>query len=242
MAETQNLKIWQSAVSSTEDCLPLEALERMTENSTADAKAAAHLAECPHCQTELSLLKNFEASVPSADEGAAVAWIAAQLERKQNTQAVKPAVARVSFWRSMFRVPYIAGAAAMIVVLALGISLHHSSSDHDGITRIGGSGSYGSSELRTGGIHFLSPVGELNQMPSEFRWEAFTGASSYKIELRDAIGTVLASTQTKKNVLMITPEIKAKITVGKPLSWKVTALDASGKEIANSTGGDFKVN
>jgi hypothetical protein len=240
MAETQNLKMWQSAVSSTEDCLPLEVLERMTENSTADQKAAAHLTECPHCQTELSLLKNFEASVPSADEGAAVAWIAAQLERKQNTPVAKPAVARVSFWRSMFRVPYLAGAAALAVVLALGVSLHHSS-NHDGISTIG-QGSYGANDFRTGGIHFLSPVGELNQAPSEFRWEAFTGASSYTVELRDAIGTVLASTQTKKNVLIITPEIKAKMTSGKPLNWKVTALNASGKEIANSTGGDFKVN
>ncbi len=30
------------------------------------------------------MLKNFEQSTPSADEGAAVAWIAAQLERQQN--------------------------------------------------------------------------------------------------------------------------------------------------------------
>jgi hypothetical protein len=239
MAETQNLKMWQSAVSSTEDCLPLEVLERMTENSTADPKAAAHLAECPHCQTELSLLKNFEASVPSANEGAAVAWIAAQLERKQNVPVMKP-VARVSFWRSMFRVPYLAGAAALAVVLGLGISLHHSSSQ-DGISRIGG-GSIGSTEFRTGAIHFLSPVGDLNQAPSEFRWEALPGADSYKVELRDAIGTVLASAKIKQNVLIVTSEMKANMTSGKPLKWKVTALDASGKEIANSTGGDFKVN
>src|ERR1700759_3873057 len=72
-----------------------------------------------------------------------------------------------------------------------------------GISTIG-SGSIGSSDFRAGGIHFLSPVGELNQTPSEFRWEAFTGANSYTIELRDAIGTVLGSTQTKKNV-RITP-------------------------------------
>lgn len=240
MADTQNLKTWQSAVAATAECLPLEVLERMTESSAADAKAGAHLAECPHCQTELSMLKSFEASVPSENEGAAVAWIAAQLERKQNTQVAKPAVARISFWRSMFRVPYMAGAAALAVVLALGVSFYHSS-NHDGISTIG-NGSYGTNPLRTGGIHFLSPVGQLNQIPSEFRWEAFTGASSYKIELKDAIGTVLASTQTKKNVLIITPEIKAKMIEGKPLSWKVTALDASGKEIANSTGGDFKIN
>lgn len=68
------------------------------------------------------------------------------------------------------------------------------------------------------------------------------GASSYSIELKDAIGTVLATAQSKQNVLAVTPEMKANMLSGKPLKWKVTALDAAGNEIANSTGGDFKVN
>ena len=241
MAETQNLKTWQSAVSSTEDCLPLEVLERMTESSSADPKAAAHLASCPHCQTELSMLKSFEASVPSSDEGAAVAWIAARLGRNQNTQAVKPVVARVSFWRTMFRVPYLAGAAAMVVVLALGVSLHHAG-NQEHPTKIGGVGGYGDSGFRTGAIHLKSPVGNLDQAPVEFRWDALPGASSYSIELRDAIGTVLASKTTKQTVIVVTPEMKANMSSGKPLKWKITALDAAGNEIANSTGGDFKIN
>ncbi len=32
------------------------------------------------------MLKNFEQSAPSADEGAAVAWIATQLERQQKAR------------------------------------------------------------------------------------------------------------------------------------------------------------
>jgi hypothetical protein len=243
---TTTQKMWQSAVSSTANCLPLEVLEKMTEASAvdqkaADQKAAAHLSDCPNCQTELSLLKNFEASVPSADEGAAVAWIAAQLQRKQNTQVVKSAVARVSIWRAMFRVPYLAGAAALAVVLALAVSLHHSG-NQEHPTKIGGGGSYGVSGFRAGAIHLKSPVGNLTQAPVEFRWEAFPGASSYSIELRDAIGTVLATKTTKQNVIVVTPEMKANMSSGKPLKWKITALDAAGNEIANSTGGDFKIN
>jgi hypothetical protein len=243
---TTNQKMWQSAVSSTADCLPLEVLEKMTETSSAvdqkaaDQKAAAHLTDCPNCQTELSLLKNFEASVPSADEGAAVAWIAAQLQRKQNAQVVKPAVARVSIWRAMFRVPYLAGVAALAVVLALGVSLHHSG-NQENPAKIGG-GSDNVSGFRAGAIHLKSPVGNLPQAPVEFRWEAFPGASSYSIELRDAIGTVLATKTTKENVIVVTPEMKANMASGKPLKWKITALDAAGNEIANSTGGDFKIN
>ena len=81
---TKTAKMWQEAAAATKECLPLEVLERMMDNASRDAKAAAHLASCAHCQTELAMLKNFEQSTPSADEGAAVAWIAAQLERQQN--------------------------------------------------------------------------------------------------------------------------------------------------------------
>ena len=49
---TKTVKMWQEAASATQECLPLEVLERMTENASADPKAAAHLAGCAHCQTE----------------------------------------------------------------------------------------------------------------------------------------------------------------------------------------------
>src|SRR6185369_9926125 len=102
MADNKNnLKMWQAAASATDECLPLEVLEQMTENDSADPKAAAHLAECAHCQTELAMLKNFEQSTPSADEGAAVAWIAAQLERRQSAPVAQQKIAHVPFWRTM---------------------------------------------------------------------------------------------------------------------------------------------
>src|SRR5215471_4411120 len=146
MADNRNnRKIWQDASAVTDECLPLEVLEKMTEGTSGDAKAKAHLDGCPHCQTELSMLKNFEASVPSADEGAAVAWIAAQLERNQNARNAKQTVVQVPFWRAMFRMPYLAGAAALAVVLALGVSLYRSM-NVEGPNRIGGS--IGSSAFR----------------------------------------------------------------------------------------------
>ncbi len=233
---TKTLKMWHEAASATEDCLPLEKLEKMTESSSADPKAAAHLAECPHCQTELSMLKSFEASVPTADEGAAVAWIAAQLERKQNAPAAKQTVARVPFWRTMFRVPYLAGAAALAAVLVLGISLYKP----EGPGKIGG-GSYGNSAFRSGAVHLVAPVGNLEQAPAEFRWEAVSGADSYMVELKDVTGKTLASARSTQNAMAVTPEMKANMSSGKPLSWKVTALDASGNAVADSSGGSFKI-
>jgi hypothetical protein len=235
--KTNTTKIWQEAAAETKDCLPLEALERMIDNNSRDAKAAAHLAGCAHCQTELAMLKNFEQSRPSADEGAAVAWIAAQLERQQNAPAAKQKVARVRFWRTIFRVPYMAGAAALALVLVLGISLHNRNSDGPGKINPG----LGNGQFRSGAIHLVSPIADQNSAPQEFRWDAVQGASSYSVELKDVAGITLATAKSTQNVLPVTPEMRADMVSGKPLKWKVTALDAAGSEISNSSMESFKV-
>ncbi|MGZ4900381.1 MAG: hypothetical protein ACXV8X_12050 [Candidatus Angelobacter sp.] len=235
---TKTVKMWQEAAAETQECLPLEVLERMMENaSSAGPKAAAHLAGCAHCQTELAMLKSFEQSTPSANEGAAVAWIAAQLERRQSAPVPQQKIARVPFWRTMFRIPYLAGAAALAAVLILGVSLYNRDSDGPGKLNPG----LGSGQFRSGAIHLVSPVSEINQAPAEFRWDAFQGASSYSVELKDVAGITLAGAKSTQNVLPVTPEMKANMISGKPLKWKVTALDATGNEIANSSTEQFKV-
>lgn len=234
---TKTAKIWQEAAAATKDCLPLETLERMIDNSSRDSKAAAHLAGCAHCQTELAMLKNFEQSTPSADEGAAVAWIAAQLERRQNAPAAQQKVAAVPFWRTLFRVPYLAGAAALAAVLIVGISLYQGSPDGPGRINPG----LGNGQFRSGAIHLVSPIAEQNGAPTEFHWDAVQGASNYIVELKDVAGITLATANSAQNVLPPTPEMRANMISGKPLKWKVTALDAAGKEIANSSTEQFKI-
>lgn len=234
---TKTTKMWQEAASATAECLPLEVLEQMTENASADAKSAAHLAECAHCQTELAMLKNFEQATPSADEGAAVAWIAAQLERRQSAPVAQQKLARVPFWRTMFRVPYLAGAAALAAVLIFGISLYHGNSDGPGKINP----HLGSGQFRSGAIHLVSPIADQNDAPTEFRWDAVRGASSYSVELKDVAGITLASAKSTQNFLPVSSDMKAVMVSGKPLKWQVTAKDANGKEIANSSTEQFKV-
>jgi hypothetical protein len=236
---TKTTKIWQEAVAATKDCLPLETLERIMQNASADPKAAAHLALCAHCQTELAMLKSFEQSTPSADEGAAVAWITAQLERRQTASASQQKIIRVPFWRTIFRVPYMAGAAvlAAVLIFGIGISLYHGNSDGPGKVNPG----LGSGNFRSGSIHLVSPIADQNNAPAEFRWDAIAGAGSYSVELKDVAGITLASATSPQNVLPVTPEMKANMLSGKPLKWKVTALDAAGKEIANSSTEQFKI-
>ena len=234
---TNTAKIWQEAAAETKDCLPLETLEQLMDNSSRDARAQAHLSGCAHCQTELAMLKNFEQSTPSADEGAAVAWIAAQLERRQNAPAAQQKVARVPFWRAMFRVPVMAGAAALAAVLIVGISLYHGGSDEPGRLNP----NVGNSPFRTGAVHLVSPIADQPGAPAEFHWDAVQGASSYTVELKDVAGITLATAKSSQNILPVTPEMKANMISGKPLKWKVTAMNADGKEIANSSMEQFKV-
>lgn len=234
---TKTAKMWQEAAAETKDCLPLEVLERMMDNASRDAKAAAHLAGCAHCQTELAMLKSFEQSTPTAEEGAAVAWIAAQLERQQNAPAAQQKVTPVPFWRMMFRVPYMAGAAALAAVLIVGISLYHGNSDGPGKLNPG----LGNGQFRSGAIHLVSPIADQSSAPAEFRWDAVQGASSYRVELKDVAGITLASAKSSQNVLAVTLEMKANMISGKPLKWTVTAMNADGKEIANSSTEQFKI-
>ena len=238
MADNNTVKMWQEAASAGKDCLPLEVLERLMENTNApaDAKAAAHLSGCAHCQTELAMLKRFETAEPAANEGAAVAWIAAKLQRQQGAPANQLSVARVSFWRTMFRVPYLAGAAALALVLALGISLYNSDSGK-GVLK----GPDMGTTYRSGEIKLLSPTGDLTQAPNEFRWEAVPAAASYTVELTDVLGTPLASASSTRPALEVTPQMKAIMQAGKPIKWKVTARDVSGKVIADSNAGNFKI-
>jgi len=232
---TNTLKVWQEAAGAGRDCLPVEMLERLAENASADAKAAAHLAGCAHCQTELEMLKSFEAATPSANEGAAVAWITAQLQRRQQGAPARPSATRVSFWRNLFRVPYMAGAAALALVLALGVSLYHSDSGHPPV------GGPSAGIVYRGEIRLLSPSGALAQPPSEFRWEAVQGAASYKVELLDVLNQTLASATSTRPELAATAAMKTSMRAGVPLKWRVTAFDASGKNITESSGGNFKI-
>ncbi len=229
-----NYQAWRDAVSQTKDCLTLDVLEKLAEGS-ADKSASQHLATCPHCQSELTMLKSFESSVPSENEGAAVAWIAAQLERKQSGAPARAEV-RAPFWRNLFKVPYLAGALAAALVLGLGLSFYVSDREPHPI-----SGNIGTGTVRSGSVRLIGPSGNLAQPPDAFRWEAYPGAKSYRVEVMEVDGTVLWSTQTAENFAAPTPELKQKMHPGKALQWKVIALDASGNAIASSSQEKFQV-
>jgi hypothetical protein len=234
-ANNNNSNIWQDAVSATKDCPGIEVLEQVMEGAVQDIKTQHHVSTCPHCQSELAMLRSFEYGEASPDEGAAVSWIAAQLERNQSSAAGKPVAQAIPFWRSVFRVPYLAAAAAVIVAATLGISLYVSEDFKKPVIDPGiGMGS----PLRSGQIRLTNPAGELLQAPQQLNWEAVKGASSYSVVITalDIDHTLIWQGQSTQNNLTVGPELRSKIRPGKPLRWKVTAFDSTGKELATGKG------
>jgi hypothetical protein len=236
-------KIWQDAMSANDECLDLAVLERMAEPGTVapDAKAARHLAECPHCQTELAMLKRFEAAEPLENEGAAVAWIAAQLQRNGLSQTASSPVRRVSIWQSLFAGGFswkpVAVALALVFVFGAGyMVMNRGGQPSINVPQIG------VGPFRSGTVKLAGPAGELTQAPTELKWEAFQGAASYSVELMEVDKTVLSKTQVQGTQLTLTPQQQQIMKPGKPILWQVTALDAAGNEIANSASREqFKV-
>jgi hypothetical protein len=231
--KNNNAKIWQEAAAATKECPTLETLEKVMDGVSSDQQAVAHVSSCPHCQSEISMLRSFESATPAENEGAAVAWIAAQLERNQQKKAAAPARATVvPFWRTMFRLPYMAAAAALIVAVTLGISLYQNEDRHPHFGGNVGVGTY------RGEMHLIQPAGELSQAPSQLKWESVPGAASYSVQITgiDIDHTVVWEGQSTQNFVSLTPEMKSKIRPGKQLEWKVTAQDATRKQIATGEG------
>lgn len=223
--DNNHARIWRDSVSSTKECPPLEVLEKAMEESSSDPQIAAHVAGCPHCQTEIAMLRSFETSAPSAEEGAAVAWIASQLQRSQQAPAARSSAIAVPFWRTLFRLPYLAAAAVLVVAITLGLSIYRS--DHGQPPFV----FHGAGTTYRGEIH-LNVMGELSQSPEQLTWEAVPGAASYSVEIDDVTGDKIWQSKSTQNSITPDPELKARMSPGKPLQWEVTAHDANGKELA----------
>jgi hypothetical protein len=235
MAGNNNAKLWREAVSATSDCPPIAVLEKVMEGASqpvSDDKLAAHVRQCPHCQSEISMLRSFESATPSQDEGAAVAWIATQLERNQQTRSgsEQHRSMLVLPWRNFFRLPYMAAAAALVLAAALGISLYISENSRPTFN-----GNYGTSPMRSGSIRLTGPSGELAQSPSQFTWGEWPGASSYTVKITgmDMDHTLVWQGTSSHDFLVLPPEVKALIRPGKPLEIIVIAFDTGGHQLAS---------
>jgi hypothetical protein len=247
---TSNRSPITDALKSKPDCLTPAQLEKFAEDSSLDSSLKnPHLAECSRCQTELALLKSFESSEPLPGEGAAVAWISARLERNLSQIKGVPgsrdmsAEGGASSWfsrlfggrTSRWLVP---ATAALVVIVAGILVVENHRSDEPQLRADTGNGPivYRSQEVET-----ISPTGVLTEAPKSLQWKTSPGATRYKVTLTEVDDSPLWSDETSDSIVTIPEAILAKMLPGKPVLWRVTALDSQGRVLASSQAQRFSV-
>ena len=237
MSDRDTLKLGLAA---TPECLTTEQLESLLDGKHSNS----HLTQCTRCQAELALLKSFETGAPLPDEGAAVAWISANLDRQlENIKnpargpLARPAnqgsapqgswLARTFGFGGMRWVLPAAAVAAIAIASALLLRPEKAPELH---ANAGGQ----SPIYRSQEIQVVSPVGDVRPVPRELRWQAFAGATAYKVVLMEIDHSQLWTSETKETVAGIPLSVRAKLLPGKPILWQVTALDAQARVLATS--------
>jgi hypothetical protein len=229
----------KSALAATPECLTAEQLALLLDSKQTDP----HLAGCVRCQTELVMLKSFEMGAPLPNEGAAVAWVSAHLDRQletikdpsrrrllRATQGIEPQrswMAQIFAFKGIrWAMPAVAVAAIAIVSAVL---LKPARQPELQANAGGNSAIYRSQEVK-----LISPVGEVQEVPHELRWQVFAGAVTYKVVLMEVDHSQLWTSETKEESVFIPGAVRAKILTGKPILWQVTARDAQLRVIASS--------
>jgi hypothetical protein len=226
-------QILKSALAPTKNCLRPEQLEALVDGKTTNP----HLAECPRCQAELALLKSFESTAPLPNEGAAVAWISAKLDRlNKQTESTR----EVSWFSHLFgtgRMRWMVPAGAVLAIgIAVALLLEPGKAPELRADISGQPAAY-----RSIAIEVVSPRGELAKAPDALQWKPFAGTDKYKVELMEVDHSLLWSYETTNASAQIPDGVRSKMLPGKPILWQVTSSDAQNRILSSSQVEKFVV-
>jgi hypothetical protein len=221
----------RAAVEATPACVALERLEGPLSGDEQE-----HVAACPRCQTELSLLGQFQASTPAQDEGAAVQWIVSELRRRRGGEVEEPQGARPGRgWLAGLRWRPLALAASVLIAAVV---VGYVARDQEPQLRDDTSTSVG---YRTEQISIVAPVGDVTTAPSELTWVAVPAAERYDIEVLQVDRTRLWRISSSVPHVALPASVIAQLVAGKTVIWEVNAVNASGTVIAVSGTQRFRV-
>jgi hypothetical protein len=209
----------------------------------AAARLRDHVSTCARCQTELTLLKEFENATPGPDEEGAVSWISARLERGFSEASAGPSPSRTGHGaalprRSWFTALNVGGFALAAATLAAAVTIGLREGRAPELTQPSPAAP---TVLRSAGITTLSPAGDLDAPPNELRWEPRADAASYSVQVMEVDHAELWSAETRDASIALPPALRARIIPGKPLLWEVVAKDAAGRAVAWSGKQRFRI-
>ncbi len=217
---------WREQLSATSDCPPLATL---LANSSA---FEGHVAQCPHCQTELALFAQMEQPADLT----AVKAISRRLERINWAEAGRTGVPEQpqSLWHRLLLPRFLAPASlaiasALVLVTVVQVNRPPIRADLQTAER-----EVGSQKLRSQQLLAIAPMGMLPAAPTEFRWETVSGALQYEVNLMEVDHATLWKDRVSQPSGAVPASVAAKMLPGKKLLWEVKAFDAAGKQIASS--------
>lgn len=204
------------------DCLTPAELEAVLEGRLPAAQA--HIEACPACEQEVTNLREFLAAAPASADERDLAWIEARLRPAAPLRVRRNWLA----WLPSTPVPRFAfTCAAALLVVAGGLQLRHmagpSLEDSQSLT------------VRSAQIRLLSPAGDLETAPAEFRWEPLPQAATYEVLLTEVDGAPLWTARTNQSKLTAPESIQQQLLPRKAMLWRVRALDEQGVVIAESS-------
>jgi len=236
-------RVLKTALGPGDGCPDVGQLERLlTEGSTPPAALAAHVDSCAFCRTEVQLLREFHAGPNRETEAAAVEAITCRLRARSNGifKGETPPRGATSepwwrlFWRGPWFNPVALAAAAIVVVVAIGLQTRISPP----ALRPPGAGP---EVLRSNAIIVTAPSGDVAQAPAEIRWQPAPGAARYKVRLLEVDGHELWNAETAQSMVQIPGAIRSRIVPAKTLLCQVSAFDEAGRQIAISDTVRFRV-
>jgi hypothetical protein len=231
-------QILQSALGPGDHCLSVEQLEAFVmEGSTPLPPLAEHVESCTYCQTQVQLLREFNARTPRETETEAVRAITSRLRARSNEifQATRPPVeVRERWWRARWLSPAALALAVILVVVALSLQMRNAppglrapQSDRE--------------VLRSNAIFVIAPSGDIQQPPTEIRWKAAPNAVKYEARLLEVDGAELWKAETPENRIELPAAVRARVVPAKTLLCQVVAFDASGHRVAQSDAVRFRL-
>lgn len=93
--------------------------------------------------------------------------------------------------------------------------------------------------VRGSSLSLISPVIDIQSVPSEFKWDDLGEGVEYKIYIYN--GELLWSQTTTTNSVFLPEEVKSLMKAGEHYSWEVKAFSSEGNLIAVSSRVQFKI-
>lgn len=232
----------RSALGPGNDCPPIEQLQSLLDSSADAPPALAHHVEfCAYCRAELSLLRRFQSEDLDESEKQPVRLVTERLAARagQIIPGRPTPAAREPWWKSLWSTPWPSAAAlamaGVLIVLAVSLQWRHS---QPALHSPAGSDQ---EVLRSNLLSILSPAGDLRQVPQEVRWQVASGAVKYEVRLLEVDGSELWRAATAENHIILPSSVRLRIVPAKTLLCQVTALNASGHVVAESSMVRFRL-